>query len=126
VKRSPMKRGKAINKVNRARAAKRKARAFGDKASWIRAMSCVVRQRALDIAFDGWTDPEGMILCGGPIEVAHAKSRGAGGTSAHAVALCKRHHAQQHNVGIQTFERRYSIDLLGIARSLEKRWQEQL
>lgn len=51
----------------------------------------------------------------GPIEFAHAKSRGAGGHDVQGVSLCLKHHREQHQVGIATFQARYKIDLFAMA-----------
>lgn len=59
--------------------------------------------------------------CGGlPIEVAHinrASTRGMGQKSSDAqtVALCRDHHAESHR-GEKTFERKYGLDLMGLAK----------
>lgn len=45
-------------------------------------------------------------------EVAHVKSRGAGGGIAgNVVPLCRFHHIAQHQQGIQSFQEEYGIDL---------------
>ncbi len=51
----------------------------------------------------------------GPIEFAHAKSRGAGGHDSQGVSLCLVHHREQHDIGIETFQKKYRIDLFTIA-----------
>jgi hypothetical protein len=51
----------------------------------------------------------------GPIEFAHAKSRGAGGHDAQGVSLCRAHHHEQHSIGIETFQQKYKINLFAIA-----------
>lgn len=46
--------------------------------------------------------------CEGPVEVAHVKSRGAGGSDERGcIALCHAAHASQHQMGIKSFERRW-------------------
>ena len=51
----------------------------------------------------------------GPIDFAHVKSRGAGGGSEHGISLCRAHHVEQHAIGIETFARKYDLDLLELA-----------
>ena len=63
--------------------------------------------------------------CGGQVEAAHAKSRGAGGDRRHLIPLCAAHHAEQHRRGVRTFEHLYDLDLRAeadrIARELDAR-----
>jgi hypothetical protein len=40
-----------------------------------------------------------------------------------AIPLCKHHHDEQHGIGEPAFERRYGIDMRGVARGLYARWQ---
>ncbi|HUE14982.1 MAG TPA: hypothetical protein VMR25_12505 [Planctomycetaceae bacterium] len=56
----------------------------------------------------------------GPIEFAHAKSRGAGGHDAQGVPLCLKHHHEQHASGIETFQRKYKVDLFALAAHFAK------
>ncbi len=54
------------------------------------------------------------------IEVAHVRlGSGAGmGQRPHdfrTISLCKEHHAEQHRIGEQSFEKRYNIDMAGLA-----------
>jgi hypothetical protein len=57
---------------------------------------------------------------GRPIEVAHVR-RGSGagvGQKPHdfyAISLCRDHHAEQHRIGEQSFEKRHSIDMTKLA-----------
>jgi hypothetical protein len=82
----------------------------GVKADFVRANGCVLR---------------GMGGCGliGSIDAAHVRSRGAGGDSRDLVGLCTRHHAEQHAIGILSFQERYDIDLKAKAEELEMRWR---
>jgi len=50
-----------------------------------------------------------------PIEFAHATSRGAGGHDRTGFSCCTEHHVEQHTIGIETFQRKYNIDLQAIA-----------
>lgn len=46
-----------------------------------------------------------------PIDCAHVTSRGAGGGPEDIVPMCRHHHAEQHAMGIETFQRVYGLDL---------------
>lgn len=55
-----------------------------------------------------------------PIECAHIRRSNNSGmgfkpSDAFTIALCKEHHAESHR-GDQTFERKYGLDLMGLAR----------
>ncbi len=50
-----------------------------------------------------------------PIDFAHTTSRGAGGGDETGVSLCREHHAEQHTIGIDTFQQKYGLDLLALA-----------
>jgi hypothetical protein len=57
-------------------------------------------------------------------DVAHVRSRGAGGLDhRNVVPLCHTHHCEQHAVGRRTFERRHNIDLEVLAGVYDMRWQ---
>lgn len=98
-----------VRRCNTARKARLRAVQFGEKRAWIVTLPCAV-----------WNcQHEGY-----PIEPAHVKSRGAGGTSVDLVPICSVHHNEQHAVGISTFENRHDIDLSELAAQLETEWQE--
>jgi hypothetical protein len=85
---------------------------------WIRMWACLLR--GCDPAHQC---PLGIFGA----ECAHVKSRGAGGDDfANCVPLCAFHHAQQHRLGIKTFERRhgFTVSLAEIARDLGKQYQD--
>jgi len=42
-------------------------------------------------------------------------------SDAWCVSLCSQHHAEQHRVGELTFETRYSLDLVALARQFARR-----
>ncbi len=50
-----------------------------------------------------------------PIHTHHAKSRGAGGVAKDLVNLCWWHHAEYHQIGRLTWQRKYHLDLAAIA-----------
>jgi hypothetical protein len=63
--------------------------------------------------------------CSGPIECAHVRTRGAGGDDrGNTVPLCRRHHRQQHDEGIKSFQAIYDLDLAAIAKQLELAYDE--
>lgn len=93
---------------NRERQKKERERAYGseERVRWMKMLPCLVCRKC-------------------PTEVAHVKSRGAGGTAADTVPLCggpNGHHAQQHRVGIETFQRIHGLDLQEEARKVEEAW----
>lgn len=60
--------------------------------------------------------------CEGKIEAAHVRTGTDGGMASkpsdfHAIALCERHHREQHQIGEAAFERRYAIDMKKTAAS---------
>mgnify|MGYP001453131785 CR=1 FL=1 len=79
-----------------------RAEDFGERAEAVRGMRCLARR-------EWWEAPQK--LCAGDIEAAHAKSRGAGGNRRHLVPLCQRHHREQHDRGVLTFQTTYRLDL---------------
>lgn len=99
--RKPLRRHTRLRPVNRERKLERYEETFGDRGALIRAMPCLCRGNE----------------CWGPIEAAHVKSRGAGGTRRDLVPLCSAHHQEQHR-GIETFATKYSIDLQAAAAKL--------
>lgn len=75
-----------------------------DYTDWIRTMPCVI--------------------CGGWAEVAHVKSRGAGGNDlGNCVPLCRKHHQQQHDMGIKSFQAQWNVDLHDHAAWYADRWE---
>ncbi len=56
-----------------------------------------------------------------PIECAHVRRAANSGTGfkpsdAFTVSLCREHHAEQHRIGEQSFERKHGLDLMALAR----------
>jgi hypothetical protein len=88
-----------IRKRNPERLERLRAKQFGPQADLCRSLPCVV--------------------CGvSPSDPAHVRSRGAGGTDADTVPLCRTHHQEQHQIGLRSFERLHGLDLELVARSL--------
>ena len=61
-----------------------------------------------------------------PIECAHVRVGTDGGTALKpsdrwVISLCAHHHAEQHQLGEQRFERRYALDLIELAKSFAQR-----
>lgn len=101
----PLRRRKPIAPANKKRRADRRAIAFGERAPLVREMRCVAHQPW------PWGAPPAWRRCEGEIEAAHVRSRGAGGDRRDLVPLCSRHHRQQHDVGIETFQKIYALNL---------------
>lgn len=56
----------------------------------------------------------------GPIEFAHVRTAANSGKSIkpadwHGISLCHAHHAEQHQHGAVTFEKKYRIDMMKLA-----------
>lgn len=121
MKRTPLKRGekplrrksampkpsKPMAKRNAKRAKKRHERDFGDKADWIRGLSCAGCQKR-----SRW------------MHAHHARTRGAGGDASVLVPLCPPCHDTAHTEGRRTFEAKRGVDLMALAERLEALWQE--
>ena len=95
MKRTPMKRR------NVKRSKKRYQEHFGDKAAFVRSHACCVCDRP------------------GPSDPHHHPSRGAGGTSADLVPLCRAHHNEFHRRGAETFQAEHGVDLKRVAATME-------
>lgn len=64
---------------------------------------------------------------GGPCEGHHIKSEGIARKAHYTmiVPLCARHHDEYHDIGRETFRRKYwNIDLEALARETERKWQD--
>lgn len=61
--------------------------------------------------------PEGWLQCWGPIDPAHVRTRGAGGTADDVVYLCRAHHREQEG-RTDAFNLRYGVDLRAEAARL--------
>jgi hypothetical protein len=101
----PAKQPKKINPINRERKNRVDAKTFGPQARAARLLPCCVCARR-------------------PCDPAHVVSRGAGGTDSDVVPLCKFHHREQHDIGIQSFQARHNIVLEVVAAELAKNLKE--
>lgn len=54
----------------------------------------------------------------GPSDPHHVETRGAGGDASDMVPMCRQHHNEFHANGRSSFQYKYKIDLLKIARYL--------
>ena len=100
----PLRRKKGLRRSNPKRRAKLYREQYGEHGAYVRDHGCVVGHR-----------------CGGQIQAAHVKSRGAGGTARDLVGMCALHHGESHAMGIQTFQKFYEIDLAAEAARL---WEQ--
>jgi hypothetical protein len=73
---------------------------------------------------------------GFPIECAHVRGGTDGGqglkpSDKWTLSLCRDHHAEQHRIGEEAFERKYGIDMRGIAGAFAQKsphrhiWREE-
>lgn len=96
-----MDRSKRVKPVNKGRRALRYAAAFGDCSRMARMLPCCICDASP------------------PSDPAHVLSRGAGGRdSGNCASLCRRHHDQQHSIGLASFEKRYRISLEVVASAV--------
>lgn len=107
-RKTPLKRSSRVNPVNRKRRAERAEKQYGptNRIAWVAALPCRVC---------------GLV----PSENAHATSRGAGGDYTDIVPLCGSHHREQHQLGIESFQEKYGIDLHEEARKTQELWIAQ-
>lgn len=108
-----LKRSTPLSPRNIGRRARRFAEAFGERGAAVRGRPCLCRGRSL-------TSP-----CSGPVEAAHARSRGAGGSRRDLVPLCRGHHREQHRRGVRTFAATYQLDLDAEARRIAVELDEE-
>ncbi len=110
VKRSPVKRSrKPIPKVNKKRGGHRFPKNVDEPfKEWMRAnFRCLIAGH----------DPKIACPLVEPAQVAHIKSRGAGGKDVgETVPLCAHHHLEQHRIGVKSFAEKYGLDLKAAAR----------
>ena len=87
---------------------------------WIRGRQCLIAGRA-----PLWVSLHNR--CEGRVQVAHVKSRGAGGADhQNVLPLCALHHHEQHAIGKLSFEARYGLTLRDEAELLWKRYEAEV
>lgn len=116
-KSQPKVRTTPIKAKNAKRAKKAHTEDFGPPgfADFVREYGCVVAR-----------DTGSLSGCAGRVEFCHRKSRGAGGGwRNNSFGACTKHHREQHDAGINTWEKRHSFDLdlwcCAITHQYEKR-----
>lgn len=107
-RKKPLLRKTTVRRVNQERRAARFERCYGQRGWHIRRMQCIV--------------PNCFVA---PIAAAHVVSRGAGGTKRDLVPLCFRHHREQHDVGIKSFEEKYDLSLRTAAFEIAAQLDQQ-
>jgi hypothetical protein len=113
---------------NRKRRAKRKAEQYGPQAAVVHTLPCYVC--ALRI-YSVRTLDEVIAMCElDPCEGTHAHheppiGRGQVGKDSDTCPLCVVHHDERHDIGIDTFERKYGIDLRGLPGRIARARQER-
>lgn len=111
-----------MKRRNPERAAKRRAEAFGEQAGFCRMMPCAVcgnwgleryreyamrhAERDFGLAFTDVSDPH------------HVPTRGAGGVDKDTVPLCREHHREWHDIGEQSFDAKYGVNLRAVAKAI--------
>jgi len=90
---------------------------------------CVVCQHARNVDAEGNTvieinyEPELIRVA----DAHHMVSRGAGGADAeNVVPLCRVHHSEFHQMGVNTFQLHYNVDLRFIARAIFSRFMDEM
>ena len=59
-------------------------------------------------------------------DACHVRSVGAGGTDrGNIFSACRKHHSEQHRIGIKTFERRYGLNLKQAALDYDERYRQE-
>lgn len=101
IRRSPLRRGRPLRRINPGRAAARRRRDFGPQAEWAVDQPCAV--------------------CGepAPSEPSHVRSRGAGGRAADIVPMCHRCHTHWHLGRLE----QQRTDLEALARARARTWE---
>ena len=76
-----------------------------------------------------WVKSHGCCVpgcCATTIDFAHFRSAANAGMArkphdGFGVSLCRAHHIEQHNLGLETFERKYGVDLQALAVEFARR-----
>jgi hypothetical protein len=84
-----------------------------DYREWIRACPCVVNDAMRCIYAEHQSD------------AAHVESKARGsGDAGNLVAMCRRHHREQHDYGMKDFQRTYGVNLRQLAGAFWLRYEE--
>lgn len=120
-RKTPIRRGRPLARVNKERAAKRRAECFGPQAELCRQMMCCACSLAAPSAYG---HAARIRLAGGwPImgsDPHHEPPRSIGGKDGDTVPLCRAHHTERHTIGRPAFERKYGVDLRAIAKAIRE------
>ena len=81
---------------------------------WVRGFECSIAGK-LEQLGDGYAKHH---ECEGRIEAHHVTTKGAGGGDDECVPLCSKAHKQGHDIGWDTFTKKYRVDLKAIAERL--------
>ena len=82
---------------------------------WIREHDCLLYEPGVD-----------AYRCTDLTECAHVRARSTGAEDrGNCVPLCRKHHREQHTLGIQSFHERYDLDLSAIALGLAARYTKE-
>ncbi|MDD5304702.1 MAG: hypothetical protein PHS14_16530 [Elusimicrobia bacterium] len=87
--------------------------------AWIRTWPCHLYQLGWQHMFPGQTE------CAHVKTKRLARGRDNDGDTGNTLPLCPAHHAEQHAHGIQSFRRKYSVDLKLIAEAYAVLWGQR-
>lgn len=107
---APPERKQRVKPVNRERRSLYSEKHYGteDFRAWFYGLSCVVP--GCEAA---------------SVEMAHVKSRGAGGTWQDVVPKCHAHHREQHDIGILTWQQKHGLCLTTMAAEIQRAWDNR-
>jgi hypothetical protein len=109
-----------LKQRNEARAKKASAENFGPCSNMARLLGCIVPS-CFRRPRDGVVELEPRWT----IQAAHVRSRGSGGKDwGNVVGLCVQHHAEQGSLGIESFQKRYGLDMEAAASRIASAVQE--
>ncbi len=87
-----------------------------------------------DPAYQGWIRRHDCILyvpgidahgCTDQTECAHVRARSTGAPDrGNCVPLCRKHHRQQHAIGMQSFQEMYDLNLSAVAAALDVQYED--
>lgn len=61
-----------------------------------------------------------------PIVPSHVKSRGSGGGAEYVIPMLRSLEQKLHNMGIESFQKLYKVDLYELARFFDEKWKLKL